>query len=208
MAKTSPSPTLTPRQLEILRLIRDYRRAHGYSPTMQEIGDQLGLTKVTVFEHVGALEGKGLLVRGAKHKARSLQVSPEVEWPEDDPGKLPLVGRIAAGSPIEAIEDTQTLDVESMFTGSDDVFALEVSGNSMIDEQIRDGDYVICRKAVTANNGQTVVALVEDGEATLKTFYRDGDRVRLQPANDQFEPIYPTELQIQGVVIGVVRQMR
>jgi repressor LexA len=199
---------LTPRQLQILRLIRDYRRQNGYSPTMQEIGDELGLTKVTVFEHVGALEEKSLLVRGPKHKARSLRVSDSYVFPEDESEQLPLVGRIAAGLPIEAIEDRQTLDIEGMFAVSDGGFALHVTGDSMIDEQIRDGDYVICRKTSTARNGQTVVALIDDGEATLKLFFKDPDgRIRLQPANEKYEPIYPNQLDIQGVVIGVVRQV-
>ena len=199
---------LTPRQLQILRLIRDYRHRNGYSPTMQEIGDELGLTKVTVFEHVGALEEKHLLLRGPKHKARSLRVSESYVFPEEESDRIPLVGRIAAGLPIEAIEDRQTLDIEGMFAVSDGGFALHVSGDSMIDEQIRDGDYVICRKTSTARNGQTVVALIDDGEATLKLFFKDPDgRVRLQPANDNYEPIFPTQIDIQGVVIGVVRQV-
>ncbi|MHC4985687.1 MAG: transcriptional repressor LexA, partial [Planctomycetota bacterium] len=114
---------------------------------------------------------------------------------------------IAAGAPIEAIENPQDLDVDAMFAGRGDVLALEVSGESMINEQICDGDYVICRKTATAENGQVVVALIDGGEATLKTFYREGDRVRLQPANPNFRPIYPNDLQIQGVVVGVLRRM-
>ena len=207
MPRKSTSSTLTPRQMEILRLIHHYRQRHGYSPTMQEIGDQLGLTKVTVFEHVGALERKGLVLRGAKHTARSLRVCPDFAFPEDDQPGLPLVGRIAAGAPIEAIEDRQSLDVEGLFETSGETFALEVVGESMIDEQIRSGDYVICRKASTARNGQTVVALIDGGEATLKKFYKEGNRVRLQPANEAFEPIYPQRIDIQGIVVGVVRRM-
>jgi repressor LexA len=150
---------------------------------MQEIGDYMGLTKVTVFEHVGALERKGLLERGEKHKARSLQVSSDFEFPEDESVSLPLVGRIAAGLPIEAIENRESLDLGAMFDETDETFVLEVNGESMIDEQIR------------------------DGEATLKTFYKESGRVRLQPANENFEPIYPNEISIQGVVIGVVRRV-
>jgi len=197
--------TVTPRQLQILRLIRDFRTRHGYSPTMQEMGDQLGLTKVTVFEHVGALEKKGLLERGPKHRARSLQISPDFSFPDEGGAKLPLAGRIAAGVPIEAIEDRQALDLDELFHGSGEVFALQVNGDSMIDEHIRDGDYVICRRQDHAHNGQTVVALLDDGEATLKKFYREKGRIRLQPANRDFEPIYTDRLDIQGVVVGVVR---
>lgn len=198
---------LTPRQLEILRLVRDYRNHHGYSPTMQEIGDRLGLTKVTVFEHVGVLARKGVLRRGSKHKARSLRVSPEYKFPEEKPTRLPLAGRIAAGLPIEAIEDREVLDIEALFAADgENTFVLRVTGDSMVDEHICDGDYVICQKRNTARNGETVVALLPpDGEATLKKFYREKGRVRLQPANPNYEPIVADEVDIQGVVIGVIR---
>ncbi len=199
--------TVTPRQQEILRFIHDFRNRHGYSPTMKEIEDYLHLTKVTVFEHVGALEKKGLLLRGEKHKARSLQVSPDFEFPDERPTRIPLVGRIAAGVPLEAIEDTEVLDLEDLFDRPAETFVLEVMGDSMIDEHICDGDYVICERRNTARNGEKVVALLEDGEATLKTFYREADRIRLQPANDKFKPIYCTNVSIQGVVVGVVRSM-
>ena len=198
---------ITPRQMEILRFIRDFRDRYGYSPTMQEIGDHLQLTKVTVFEHVGALERKGALLRGVKHKARSLRVAPEFDFPEDKPTRLPLVGRIAAGSPLEAIEDAETLDLEEIFDRPTDRFALRVTGQSMIDEQIRDGDFVICERRNTARDGETVVALLEDGEATLKKLYREKGRIRLQPANPDFDPIYADHVDIQGVVIGVLRKL-
>lgn len=197
--------TVTPRQLEILRFIRDFRIQNGFSPTMQEIGDHLRLTKVTVFEHVGALERKGLLIRGAKHRARSLQVSEHFTFPDESSTKLPLVGQIAAGLPIEAIEDNETLDLAELFQSSGDLFVLNVTGESMIEEQIRDGDYVICRRTSTARNGETVVALLENGEATLKKFYKEDGRFRLQPANPKFEPIYTDQVNIQGVVTGVIR---
>jgi len=196
---------LTPRQMDVLRFIRDYRDRFGYSPTMQEIGDHLHLTKVTVFEHVGALEKKGALLRGAKHKARSLRVSPDVEFPEDKATRLPLVGRIAAGQPIEAVEDIETIDLEDLFGRPVGTFLLRVTGESMIDEQIRDGDYVVCERRNEPRDGETVVALLPDGEATLKKFYREADGIRLQPANPDFEPIRVREVNIQGVVIGVFR---
>ena len=199
--------TVTPRQLEILRIIRDSRAQNGYSPTMQEIGDHLKLTKVTVFEHVAALQKKGLLTRGEKHKARSLQISAKFEFPDESGSRLPLVGQIAAGEPIEAIEDRETFDLDEVFNVSGERFVLRVTGESMIDEHIRDGDYVICQRRNTARNGEVVVALLDDGEATLKTFYREEDRIRLQPANPDFDPIYATNVNIQGVVIGVVRRL-
>ncbi len=199
--------TITPRQMEILTYIRDCRHAHGYSPTLQEIGDSLGLSKVTVFEHVGALERKGMLRRGAKHSARSLRISSKVEFPDERPSCIPIAGRIAAGMPIEAIEDVASLDLEEMFNRPVDTFVLEVTGDSMIDDHICDGDYVVCERRNTARNGQTVVALLPDGEATLKRLYREKGRIRLQPANPAFEPIFVDNVQIQGVVIGLLRTM-
>ena len=197
----------TPRQLEILRFIRDFRSREGYSPTMQEIGNHLGLTKVTVFEHVGALERKGLLLRGPKHKARSLRVSGKVEFPDERATRIPLVGRIAAGLPIEAVEDREMLDLEELFDRPRGTFALEVTGDSMVEDHICDGDLVICERRQDARNGETVVALLTDGEATLKKFYREGNRIRLQPANADYDPIYTDRVQIQGVVVGVVRKV-
>ena len=199
---------VTPRQLDILRFIRDFRDRHGYSPTMQEIADFLHVSKVTVFEHIGALEKKGLLLRGAPHKARSLQVSDDVDFPEADRAtQIPLAGRIAAGEPLEAVEDRETVDLEEMFSRPTDTFCLRVVGDSMIDEQIRDGDYVICERRGQARNGETVVALLDDGEATLKKFYQETGRIRLQPANPEFSPIYVDNVAVQGVVIGVIRKL-
>jgi len=199
---------VTPRQMDILRFVRDFRARHGYSPTMQEIADYLGVSKVTVFEHVGALEKKGLLLRGARHKARSLQISDEASFPEEDrPTQIPLAGRIAAGHPLEAVEDRESIDLEEMFARPGESFCLRVTGESMIDEQIRDGDYVICERRSEARNGETVVALLEGGEATLKKFYKERGRIRLQPANPDFSPIYVDNAEIQGVVIGVIRRL-
>ena len=206
------SSNLTPKQLRILTRVRDLRLARGYSPTMQELADELGISKVTVFEHVEALIKKGALIRQA-NKARSLQVNPELVLPDEEKTtRLPLVGAIAAGSPIEAVEDREHLDLESLFAppgaSPRNLFVLTVRGESMIDEQIRDGDYVVCEQRAQPRNGQTVVALIDNEEATLKKFYRENDgRVRLQPANEAYEPIWvtPDRLQIQGVVVGVVR---
>lgn len=202
---------LTPKQLKILTRIRDYRLARGYSPTMQELANELGVSKVTVFEHVEALVRKGALIRQA-NKARSLALSPEVRLPDEDrPTRLPLVGSIAAGLPIEAVEDREHLDLEDLFAprpGQQSLFVLRVRGDSMINDQIRDGDYVVCEQCNSARNGQTVVALIDNGEATLKRFYRERDsRIRLQPANEAFEPLWvePDRVQIQGIVVGVIR---
>jgi len=200
---------LTPKQLHILKRIRDLRIARGYSPTMQELADELDVSKVTVFEHVEALIKKGALQR-QPNKARSLEVNPAVELPDEQNGaRLPLLGTIAAGKPIEAVEDRQFIDLAQMFAHSSQsessTFVLRVRGDSMIDEQIRDGDFVIVQQRNTARNGETVVALLEDGEATLKKFYREQGHIRLQPANDTYAPIIVEDCRIQGVVIGVVR---
>ena len=196
---------VTPRQMQILKFIRDYRRENGYSPSLQEIGDQLDLTKVTVYEHVCALVEGGLLRRGAKHTARSLELTEKAEFADDRPTRIPMAGRIAAGLPIEAVEDRETLDLEQLFQRPVETFILEVTGDSMIEDHICDGDYVVCEKRNTARNGETVVALLSEGEATLKRFYREKGRIRLQPANAAFEPIYTDAVEIQGVVIGVLR---
>ena len=203
---------LTPRQLKIVRFIRDYVAEHEIPPTMQEIADHLGVSRPTVFEHIEALEARGA-IRRQRSISRGIALAPELAAemrPVRLAGlRLPLVGRIAAGRPIEAVEDTEVLDVETLFRGRvGETFALQVRGNSMIDEQIRDGDYVIVEKREDARNGETVVALIDDTEATLKKFYRDVGRIRLQPANPTMEPIFveAARVRIQGVVIGVLRK--
>jgi repressor LexA len=200
------SARLTPRQMQILTSIRDYQRNNGYSPTMQELADSMGITKVTVFEHVEALVEKNLLHR-SPHKARSLELTAAVAFPDDRPTVIPFAGRIAAGFPVEAIEDRESVDLEQLFATQHRRFILQVQGDSMIDEQIRDGDLVVVEDRPIVKNGDTVVALIDGQDATLKQMYRENGRVRLQPANPDFEPIVVDEsaIQIQGVVIGVVR---
>jgi repressor LexA len=211
MARTAhdhESRTLTPRQLAILQFLRDYRRSRGYSPTMQEVADELGITKVTVFEHVGKLVDKGL-IRRLPYRARSLELTSIVSFPDERAGALPLLGRIAAGQPIEAIENPETLDLQEVFAGRGERFVLKVTGDSMIDDHIRDGDYVVVEKRTRVRDGEAVVALLEGGEATLKRFYRERKgRVRLQPANPDYAPIRvdADRLDIQGVVVGVIRK--
>jgi len=202
---TEDSHCLTPRQIEILTMVRDGRRRNGYSPTLQEIADELGISKITVFEHVEALLRKGLLTRRT-NRARSLELSASASLPDQRPTMLPLVGRIAAGIPIEAIESREAVDLEEMFTSRHPVGVLTVSGDSMIDEHIRDGDMVVYERRSNPRNGETVVALVDGEEATLKKFYKEKSRVRLQPANPKYEPIFTTNVEIQGVVIGVIRK--
>jgi repressor LexA len=201
---------LTPKQLKILQLIRDCRVRHGYSPTMQELADQIGVSKVTVFEHVEALIKKGALTRDP-NKARSLSIADGVVVPDEGrPLRFPLVGKIAAGYPIEKVEDRDELDLLDIVgprpgrNGA--IFALRVQGESMKDEGILDGDYILVERADTAGNGDRVVALLPNGETTLKTFYREGDKIRLQPANPDFQPIIVKDCKIQGIVRSVLRK--
>ncbi|HMN95951.1 MAG TPA: transcriptional repressor LexA [Phycisphaerales bacterium] len=211
---------LTPKQLRILQLIREWRVTRGYSPTMQELADALGVCKVTIFEHLDALQRKGA-VRRDKNKARSLSIAEGLPIPDEaTPLSFPLVGRIAAGVPIEKYEQNDQLRLEELFgprlmrgaangghgNGSP-TFALRVEGDSMRDEGILDGDYVLVERRETARNGERVVALIGEGETTLKRFYREPDgRIRLQPANDSFVPIIVDDCRIQGVVVGVLRR--
>jgi repressor LexA len=198
--------TPTPKQLKILVSIRDFRVRNGYSPTMQELADLLGVSKVTIFEHVEALEKKALILR-ARNRARSLEVSPTVRLPDESkPTSYPIVGTIAAGHPIEAIENRETLELENLFNTRHGTYVLRVKGNSMIEDHIADGDYVIIERRESARDGETVVALLEDGQATLKRFYKERGRIRLQPANASMAPIYvDKDVKIQGVLIGVLR---
>lgn len=201
---------LTPKQLKILQLIRDSRVRHGYSPTMQELADELGVSKVTVFEHVEALIKKGALIREA-NKARSLSIADNIALPDEEhPLKFPLVGKIAAGYPIEKFTSSDQLDLSGLFgprVGAvNSTFALKVDGDSMQDEGILDGDYVIVERRDTARNGDRVVALLPNGESTLKSYFKEADHIRLQPANPNFEPIRVRDCKIQGIVIGVLRR--
>ncbi len=179
---------------------------------MQELADELGVSKVTIFEHVEALIKKNALVR-EPNKARSLSINEDVILPDEShPLQFPLVGRIAAGHPIERFQQSDHVNLQEIFgprigrrAGT---FALKVDGDSMKDEGILDGDYVIVERRETARNGERVVALLPNGETTLKTFYREKGRIRLQPANPDFKPIYldDGDCRVQGVLIGVLRR--
>jgi repressor LexA len=201
---------LTPKQLRILQLIRDCRIRNGYSPTMQELADEIGVSKVTVFEHVEALIKKGALTRDP-NKARSLSIAEGIAVPDESrPFRFPLVGKIAAGYPIEKVEDRDELDLLDVVgprpgrNGA--LFALRVQGDSMRDEGILEGDYILVERTDSASNGERVVALLPNGETTLKTFFRDGDRIRLQPANPEFQPIMVKDCKVQGIVRSVLRK--
>jgi repressor LexA len=199
------SPPLTPKQLRVLTFIRDFTHTRGYAPTMQELGDEFGVSKVTVFEHIAALQRKGYL-RRSRHKARSLRLSNNITFADQRPTRLPLVGTIAAGSPIEAIEEREFLDLEETFVSPHGNFVLRVRGDSMIGDNIADGDFVIVEKRETARDGETVVALINGEEATLKRFHRTPQGIRLEAANPAYEPIITKDVQIQGIVVGVLRR--
>ncbi len=201
---------ITRRQRQVYDFIADFVQENGYSPSFEEIGVGLGLSSLaTVHKHISNLENKGLLKRDY-NRSRSIDVlplKPRTKSPVAAPLELPLVGRIAAGKPIEQVETPETISLAD-FTRSKDVYVLEVSGESMQDEHIVDGDYVLVERAQTARTGEIVVALVNNSETTLKRFYKEGDHVRLQPSNAAMQPIVvpAAAVQIQGRVIGVLRK--
>lgn len=202
----STSLPLTRRQRDILEFLKDYVDRQGISPTLEEIAEHFGVNKVTVFGHVAEMERKGVLKRRARGVSRGLEI---VDQESDEPAgapALPVLGKIAAGAPIETIEEPEQLDLGALIPEGRDVYALEVAGTSMIEDAIADGDIVLIERRETARNGETVVAVLPDGEATLKRFYREKGRIRLQPANSTMEPIYTDEVEIRGVVCGVVRR--
>jgi repressor LexA len=192
---------LTERQREVYEFIREKIRNRGYGPTVREIGSQFKISSPNgVMCHLKALEKKGLILR-EPNMSRAIMLAGESP---SDRG-LPMAGRIAAGVLHEAIEQDEKLNLEELF-GAPDLFVLEVSGDSMIEDQIADGDYVILRKQSTASRGQTVVALTDDNEATLKRWFPESDRIRLEPANSNMKPIYVKNARVLGVLVGVVRR--
>jgi repressor LexA len=206
---------ITKRQRQVYDFIHDFVQEHGYSPSFEEIGSGMGLSSLaTVHKHVSNLEKKGLLKRDY-NRSRSIDVLPARgllrKQPRAMPAAtefaLPLMGRIAAGQPIEAVQHPETISLGDI-TRSKDVFVLQVKGESMKDEHIVDGDYVLVEKTNTARDGEIVVALVEGSDATLKRLYREGVKVRLQPSNAAMPPIIvPAKaVEVQGRVIGVLRK--
>ena len=212
-----PAIRLTPRQLQLLQMITHFQENRCYSPTLSEMASELNISRSTTFEHLAELRRKGLL-SGYPNKARSLKVSSQgqellSELSDQSPPTydtkaegIPLAGSVAAGVPVEAVENVELLSLSSTFGSGDDIFALEVTGDSMINEDIRQGDYVICRRSRVADDGQLIVAIVDDQNATLKRFYREKHRARLQPANDDFQPIYTDNCRIEAIAIGLVRK--
>jgi repressor LexA len=196
---------ITRRQKEILDYLKKFLDQCGYSPTLEEIADHFSLASLNgVYKHLRALEERGF-IRRLTNQARSIQLVD----PESTPYPLlPLLGYVTAGQPVEAIVNVEQIAVPESFQTRGNNYVLQVQGESMIEEHIQDGDYVIIEQRPEARNGETVVALIDGEKATLKKFYREQDKIRLQPANQALEPIWTTEdkVQIQGVVVGIMRK--
>ncbi len=194
----------TRRQLDIMHFLSDYIRENGLSPTLEEIGEHMGVHRVTIFQHLNALERRGAL-RRSPQLARSIEVL--------DPDFVPsagvqILGTIAAGSPIEVLEVPELIEADDVLPTDGDHYALRVSGDSMIEDGIHDGDLVVIHRTSSARDGQVVVAVVEGNEATLKRLYREPDgRYRLQPANSRLKPIFADTVEVRGVVVTVIRQL-
>lgn len=206
---------LTKRQRQIYEFIKASIETNGYAPSLQEIGRQFDLSSLaTIHKHLMNLEEKGLIKR-YWNRSRAIELTfPSGVNAGGAPHlaptaiELPLLGRIAAGYPLEAVQDTENIMVPPDMVGRNKTYVLRVSGDSMIEEHIKEGDYVIVEERHSAANGDTVVALIDGDSATLKKYFREGDRIRLQPANATMQPIYltPDRLTIQGVVIGIMRK--
>ena len=205
---------LTRRQKQVYDFLAGFVEEHGYSPSFEEIGEGLGLSSLaTVHKHVSNLEEKGLLKRDY-NRSRSIDLVKPRGRMRQALGQaanagltLPLMGRIAAGRPVEALENPESISLAD-FTRSKDVYVLQVSGESMQDEHIVNGDYVLVEKTKVARDGEIVVALVSGTDATLKRIFTEGDKIRLQPSNAAMQPIVvpAADVQIQGRVIGVLRK--
>ena len=202
----NPRMAITRRQKEVIDFLSNFTTQHGYSPSYEEIAAGLGLNSLaTVHKHVTNLQNKGMLQR-AHNRSRSIDVLPQ-RTAKKSYDRLPLLGRIAAGKPVEAIETAESISLGDII-GNREVFALEVRGDSMRDEHIVSGDYVLVERTRVAREGEIVVALIDGTDATLKRFYREGNLVRLQPSNTEMAPIYApaSNVSIQGKVLGVLRK--
>ena len=194
---------LTKRQREIYEYLKDHIRSRGYAPSIAEIGKQFHLSSpATVHKHLTHLEEKGL-IRKQQNLSRAIEIIPE----SGNTLSYHVLGEIAAGKPIEALDQLEVVDLLPD-AGDKDVFVLRVKGNSMIEDHIQNGDYVIVERRNVAENGETVVALIDNDRVTLKRFYREGDRIRLQPSHPNMKPIFVREgdFAVQGVVISVLRK--
>lgn len=206
---------ITKRQREIYNFIARFVAERGYSPSFEEIGEGTDLSSLaTVHKHITNLEKKGLLKRDY-NRSRSIDLLPprgalkkSMAVAASAGAELPLMGRIAAGRPVEALENPETISFADFTRSSKEVFVLQVKGDSMQDEAILDGDYILVEKTSAVRNGEIVVALVDGTESTLKRIYKEGDKVRLQPSNASMQPVIApaAAVQVQGRVIGVLRK--
>ena len=201
-------PQLTKKQREVLNFIISYLRSHDYSPSYQEIADHCGLqSKATVFQHIQTLRDKGFLTTDEGAIRNVMPTEQAVSF--ERAVQLPLTGLITAGAPIEAVATRETMTVPTdLVRDVANTYVLRVKGESMVDEGILDGDYVIVERNPSPHNGDVVVALLQNEYATLKKFYRERDRIRLQPANTTMQPIYARDPLIQGVVKAVIRKFQ
>ena len=202
---------LTRRQDDVLKYIKEFMVSHGYPPTIREIGSALGISSpATIHSHLKGLEDKGFIKKdGAKNRAIELLVDNEYANQNEDVVEVPLLGKITAGSPIEAIEMPNEFFAlpASLIPKNEEVFTLKVSGTSMINAGILDGDIVIVKRSKVAHNGEIIVAMTDENEVTLKTFYKESDHIRLQPENDTMDPIILPNVTILGKAIGLYRQI-
>jgi repressor LexA len=207
------TPPLTKRQHEILSFYRSYTTEHGLSPTLEEVAQNFGVNKVTIFGHVAELERKGILSRAGRGISRALQIVEPAAKHATKGGhgasaaSVTILGSIAAGRPIAALEDPEVFELSDLVPSDREVYALRVRGESMIDDGIHDGDLVLVERRSQARDGEMVVAILPDEEATLKRLYREPGGYRLQPANKAMQPIHAPEVEVRGVVIGLVRKL-
>jgi len=202
-------PVIYKKQKQILEFIQQFIQANGFAPTLRQIADAIGVSSLaTVHEHLKTLESKGLINRGSG-RVRAIELAnPNIDFTKESEIEVPILGFIAAGAPIEPHTDPNaSLPIAPSFvTGKKRVYVLQVKGESMIEEQIRDGDYVIVEETSEAKNGEIVVALLDNGMATLKRFFKETTRVRLEPANSTMSPIFVKNVRIQGRVVGLIRR--
>ena len=202
------APILYKRQKQILDFIKQQIQLDGSAPTLRKIADAIGVSSLaTVHEHLASLEEKGLIKR-KKGKVRAIEIKENVTSYTSEGMEVPILGFIAAGAPIEPYTDPNaSISVPPAFVSSKKrTYVLQVRGESMIEEQIRDGDFVVIEQTEDARNGEIVVALLDNGMATLKRFFKEATRVRLEPANAKMQPIFVKNVRIQGKVVGLIRR--
>jgi len=198
---------LTLKQRAVLQFLKDYRREHGMPPSYEEIRQEFGFASLnSARKHLLQLHRKGFIRSPWKNQKRALEIIEREEVPRA--AQLPLLGTVVAGAPLDSEEIPETVDVPESLLRRGEHFALRVTGDSMVDDGIHEGDLLVVQQQKTAEVGQTVVALI-DGEATVKRFYRRGDKIELRPANDRYSPILadPASVEVRGVVVGLVRSM-